>query len=76
MSTTQINLHYIRAAILANTGVDLGFDKIKKLLVEEKLITQSQASKIKILKNYNEYYDDYTTGRSSSSSGSSNKEKQ
>ena len=75
MSTTQINLHYIRAAILANTGVDLEFNEIKKLLVEEKLITQSQASKIKILKNYNEYYDDYTTGRSSSSSVLSNKEK-
>ena len=75
MSTTQINLHYIRAAILANTGVDLEFNEIKKLLVEEKLITQSQASKIKILKNYSEYYDDYTIGRSSSSSSSSKEEK-
>ena len=75
MSTTQINLHYIRAAILANTGVDLGFDEIKKLLVEENLITQSQPSKIKILKNYSEYYDDYTIGKSSSSGGSSNEEK-
>jgi hypothetical protein len=75
MSTTQINLHYIRAAILANTGVDLGFDEIKKLLVEEKFITQSQASKIKILKNYNQYYDDYTIGRSSSSRSLSKEDK-
>ena len=60
----QINLHYIRAAIKANTGVDVEFDELKKLLVEEKLITQAQANRLKILKNYNEYYEDYTSSPS------------
>ena len=60
----QINLHYIRAAIKANTGVDVEFGELKKLLVEEKLITQAQANRLKILKNYNEYYEDYTSSTS------------
>ena len=51
MSTSQINLHYIRAAIKANTGRDLSFSEIKKYLVEEGLITKAQANKVKILKN-------------------------
>jgi|TARA_X000000950_G_scaffold102105_1_gene128920 hypothetical protein len=68
MSTNQINLHYIRAAIKANTGIDLEFDQVKKYLVEEKLITQAQANKIKILKNYNDYYEDFTCSKSSKSS--------
>ena len=68
MSTNQINLHYIRAAIKANTGKDLSFSEIKKYLVEEGLITKAQANKVKILKNYNEYHEDYT--KSASSRGS------
>jgi hypothetical protein len=61
MNTSQINLHYIRAAIKANTGRDLSFSEIKKYLVEEGLITKAQANKVKILKNYNEFHEDYTT---------------
>ena len=37
----QINLHYIRRD-QNNTGVDVEFDELKKLLVEEKLITQAR----------------------------------
>jgi hypothetical protein len=38
-----INLHYIRAAIEANTGVRLSLARTRELLVEEGLITQDQA---------------------------------
>ncbi len=75
MSTNQINLHYIRAAIKANTGKDLSFPEIKKYLVEEGLITKAQANRIKILKNYNEYHEDYTTSISSRGSINSITEK-
>ena len=48
MSTTQINLHYIRAAILANTGVDLEFNEIKKLLVEKEFRIYQNLIELKI----------------------------
>lgn len=41
----MINLHYIRAAIEANTGVRLPLVRVRELLVEEGLITQKQADR-------------------------------
>ena len=38
-----INLIYIRAAIEANTGVKLSLEEVRQYLIEEKLITPSQA---------------------------------
>jgi len=38
-----VNLHYVRAAIEANTGQRLRFSEIRKLLVEEGLMTERQA---------------------------------
>ena len=38
-----VNLHYVRAAIEANTGQRLRFSEIRKLLVEEGLMTARQA---------------------------------
>jgi hypothetical protein len=38
-----INLIYIRAAIEANTGQRLSLERVRQLLVEEGLITPSQA---------------------------------
>jgi len=41
----SINLHYIRAAIEANTGQRLTLERVRELLVEEGLITKSQAER-------------------------------
>ena len=38
----SLNLYYIRAAIEANTGQRLDFPTIRRLLVEEKLITKKE----------------------------------
>jgi len=38
-----VNLYYVRAAIEANTGQRLSFPKIRRLLVEEGLLTEKQA---------------------------------
>jgi len=38
----SLNLYYIRAAIEAKTGQRLDFPTIRKLLVEEKLITRKE----------------------------------
>lgn len=38
----SLNLYYIRAAIEAKTGQRLSFDRIRRLLVEEKLISKSE----------------------------------
>ena len=43
--TTTINLHYIRAAIEANTGIRLSLEKTRQYLVEEKLISPQEAKK-------------------------------
>jgi len=40
----SLNLYYIRAAIEANTGQRLDFATIRRLLVEENLITQKELS--------------------------------
>lgn len=54
----SINLHYIRAAIEANTGVRLTLERTRELLVEEGLITKAQARKhAKIFRGYSEYFD-------------------
>tara|TARA_E500000178_G_C16966537_1_gene728727 strand:+ start:1213 stop:1473 length:261 start_codon:yes stop_codon:yes gene_type:complete len=52
-----INLHYIRAAIEANTGVRLSLAKTRQYLLEEKLITPMQAKKhAQIFRGYADYY--------------------
>jgi hypothetical protein len=38
-----VNLHYVRAAIEANTGQRLRFSEIRRLLVDEGLLTARQA---------------------------------
>jgi len=38
-----VNLYYVRAAIEANTGQRLSFPKIRRLLVEEGLLSEKQA---------------------------------
>lgn len=52
-----INLIYIRAAIESATGQRLPLDQIRELLVDEGLITASQARHhAKIFTGYHEYY--------------------
>lgn len=58
-----INLIYIRAAIEANTGVRLPLEDVRRLLIEEKLITPGQARHhAQIFRGYSEFYelDDFT----------------
>jgi hypothetical protein len=58
-----INLIYVRAAIEANTGIRLPLDKVRRLLVEEGLITPGQARhNAQIFRGYSEFYeaDDFT----------------
>ncbi len=58
-----INLIYIRAAIEANTGVKLSLEEVRQYLIEEKLITPSQAKHhAQIFRGYSEFFDneDYT----------------
>lgn len=72
-----INLIYIRAAIQANTGVELSLEEVRKLLIEEGLITQSQAKKYaQIFRGYGEFYEgeDYTVSSDTDLSGSSIKD--
>jgi hypothetical protein len=53
-----INLHYIRAAIEANTGVRLSLQDVRRYLVEEKLITKEQAARnAQIFTGYGEFYE-------------------
>lgn len=52
-----MNLLYIRAAIREATGVVLSQEEILTLLVEEGLITQSQASDDSLVfRGYDEYF--------------------
>tara|TARA_R110000796_G_scaffold53402_1_gene125384 strand:- start:3133 stop:3390 length:258 start_codon:yes stop_codon:yes gene_type:complete len=54
-----INLHYIRAAIEANTGVRLTLERTRELLVEEGLITQRQAdTEAVIFRGYGEFFNE------------------
>jgi len=62
--TQVINLLYIRAAIEANCGVRLPLEQIRKLLVEEGIITPAQAKEhAEPFRGYGEFYEfeDYTT---------------
>jgi len=55
----SINLHYIRAAIEANTGVRLSLERTRELLVEEGLITQHQAdTQAEIFRGYGDFYNE------------------
>ena len=51
----MINLHYIRAAILANTGQRLSLQRVRQLLIEEKLVTPAQVSGA-IFTGYGDYF--------------------
>ena len=73
----SINLIYIRAAIEANTGVVLSLEEVRKLLIEEGLITESQARKYaQIFRGYGEFYDsdDYSVSSDTDLTGSSIKD--
>lgn len=57
----NINLHYIRAAIEANTGIRLDLKTVRRYLVEEGLVTRAQAKRhAQIFTGYNDFYEDYT----------------
>jgi hypothetical protein len=57
----SVNLHYIRAAIEARTGVCLTLKEVRRYLVEEKLLTPAQARKFaQIFTSYADYHEDYT----------------
>lgn len=61
IDNNSINLHYIRAAIEANTGVRLPLKDVRRYLVEEKLITPAQARRYaQIFSGYQDFYEDYT----------------
>jgi hypothetical protein len=52
-----INLVYIRAAILANTGVRLTLKEVRRYLIEEGFISRSDAiRKAPIFRDYREYF--------------------
>jgi hypothetical protein len=54
----SINLIYIKAAIEAATGVSLKPDEIRQYLLEEGLITPTQARKeATVFRGYSEFYD-------------------
>jgi hypothetical protein len=53
----MINLHYIRAAIEANTGIRLSLAEVRTYLLEEGLITPKQADEdAKTFTGYGEMY--------------------
>jgi len=54
----HVNLHYIRAAIEANTGVTgLSLEQVRDYLVEEGLLTPSQAKRhAHIFTGYGEFF--------------------
>lgn len=54
----MINLHYIRAAIEAATGIHLTLPEVRTYLVEEGLITQKQADEdAQLFTGYDELYE-------------------
>ena len=64
--TTTINLHYIRAAIEANTGIRLSLEKTRQYLVEEKLISPQEAKKhAHIFSGYGDFYSTDVSSRNS-----------
>tara|TARA_B100000035_G_scaffold68160_1_gene55711 strand:- start:20205 stop:20462 length:258 start_codon:yes stop_codon:yes gene_type:complete len=63
-----INLHYIRAAIEANTGQTLSFKEIRELLIEEGLVTERQLKYFsQDFRGYGEFYEDVPATREVSS---------
>lgn len=52
-----MNLHYIKAAIEAATGIKLTIDEVKAYLISEGLCTASRADKI-TFRGYGAYYGD------------------
>jgi hypothetical protein len=60
---THINLYYIRAAIEQATGVTgLSLERVRELLIEEKLISKAEAYKYAtIFQGYDEFYQILTT---------------
>lgn len=52
------NIHFIRAAILANTGINLTLEQTRDYLVSERLISAAKAKNI-IFRGYAEFYDGY-----------------
>lgn len=59
----SVNLHYIRAAVQARTGIRLSLKDVRRYLVEEKLLTPAQARKYaKIFTGYQDFYEDCTIG--------------
>lgn len=50
-----MNLHYIRAAIFENTGVNLSLERTRDILIEEGMLTRSQANRM-IFTGYGELY--------------------
>ena len=58
-----VNLHYIRAAIEARTGIRLDLKRVRRYLVEEKLLTPVQARKYaQVFSGYQDFYEDSTRG--------------
>ena len=54
----MINLIYIRAAIRERTGKELSLETVRDLLLEEGLITRSQAEDENLIfRGYSEYFD-------------------
>ena len=49
------NIHYIRAAIQAKTGVSLSLEATRDILIEEGLLTKAQANRL-MFSGYDEYY--------------------
>ena len=62
----MINLHYIRAAIEANTGIRLSLPEVRRYLLEEGLITKKQAEEdATVFTGYGELYghEDFSTNK-------------
>jgi hypothetical protein len=51
-----VNIHYIRAAILARTGIELSLDEVKRYLTEEGLLSKSKAKNV-IFPGYSHLHD-------------------
>jgi hypothetical protein len=61
IDNNSVNLHYIRAAVEANTGLRLSLPDVRKYLIEEKLLTPAQARRCaQIFTGYHDFYEDYT----------------
>lgn len=50
------NIHFIRAAILNRTGINLTLDQTRDILIEEGLLTPKQSKGI-IFRGYSEFYE-------------------